>query len=304
MTRASASSPRLHGIVVVDKPAGWTSHNVVARLRRLLGERQIGHGGTLDPAATGVLPLAVGDATKVVEYLSDAAKTYLADVTLGVETDSHDLDGHVVRVIPADHIQQADIESALKQFQGPIDQIPPMHSALKMGGRRLYDLARAGLSVDRPARQVIIYELKLMAWSPPTVTLCIDCSKGTYIRSIARDLGDVLGVGAYLSNLVRVRTGPFSLADAWTLAELEATDLIDGWPSIAIHPDEVTRDQSALLLGAEATAVWRNGGSLRGTDPVAGPVRVYDPEGEWLGVGRYDDQTASWRPVKVIRMAA
>jgi tRNA pseudouridine55 synthase len=304
MTAKPSQPERFHGILVVDKPAGWTSHDVVGRIRRLLGERHVGHAGTLDPAATGVLPLAVGDATKVIEYLSDAAKTYLAEITFGVETDSHDADGRVIRVVPSHELRKAEVERALTSQRGEIEQVPPMHCALKIGGKRLYELARAGLEIDRRPRRVTIFDLRLIAWQPPVATLLIDCSKGTYVRSIARDLGITVGVGAYLSNLVRIRTGPFSLDDAWTLPELAARDCAAEWESIAIHPDEVLIERPVLLLDERASVIWRHGGMLPanfGSDDV---VRVYDGEGTWLGIGRCDVERRVWRPRKVVGVAA
>ncbi|MEA2584500.1 MAG: tRNA pseudouridine55 synthase [Thermomicrobiales bacterium] len=304
MTGKVSRSGRFHGILVVDKPAGWTSHDVVARSRRLLGERHIGHAGTLDPAATGVLPLAVGDATKVLEYLSDASKTYLAEITFGVETDSHDADGRVTRVASVDGLGSAEIEVALVPFAGEIEQVPPMHSALKVGGRRLYELARAGVEVERLPRQITIDELRLIDWQPPVATVLVDCSKGTYVRAIARDLGQAIGTGAHLSNLVRLRTGPFTLDEAWTLEELAEVDFEAEWASVAVHPDEAMRDRPVLVLASPATGIWTNGGHLDAADGDDGPVRVYDAEGTWLGVGRFDAVRGQWRPVKVVRVAA
>jgi tRNA pseudouridine55 synthase len=304
MTAKTTRQGRLHGILVIDKPAGWTSHDVVARARRLLAERHVGHAGTLDPAATGVLPLAVGDATRVVEYLSDASKTYLAEITFGVETDTYDADGRVTATATVAGVDAASIESALSAFRGEIDQVPPMHSALKVGGRRLYDLARAGQEVERPARRVTIEELRLLDWLVPTATVLIDCSKGTYVRSIARDLGAAVGTGAHLSNLVRLRTGPFTLGDAWTLAELAERDVQAEWPSIAVHPDEVMAQRPVLLLDEPAGAVWRNGGFLSAPAGAEGAVRVYDSSGGWLGVGQFDADRRVWRPLKVVGVAA
>ena len=291
---------RLHGIVVIDKPAGWTSHDVVARMRRLLSERRVGHAGTLDPAATGVLPVAVGDATKVLEYLSDASKTYLAEFTFGIETDSHDLDGRLLRMAPTDRLSEATVRTALHAFEGQIDQIPPMHSAVKVGGRRLYELARAGVEVERAARRVHIFELRLLDWRPPVATVLIDCSKGTYVRALARDVGAAVGPGAYLSNLVRLRTGPFTLCDAWTMTELAMRDVEAEWPSIALHADEALIDRPALVLDGPTSRVWQNGGWLRLAGQDEGAVRVYGPDGDWLGVGRYEPAAESWRPLKVV----
>jgi tRNA pseudouridine55 synthase len=303
MTGGTARPGRFHGILVVDKPAGWTSHDAVARARRLLGERQIGHAGTLDPAATGVLPLAVGDATKVLEYLSDASKTYLAEITFGVETDSHDLDGRVTDVAPIVGLSAYTIERSLAKLTGEIEQVPPMHSAIKIGGRRLYEFARSGQEIGRAARRVTIYDLRLMAWQPPVATVLVDCSKGTYVRAIARDAGRLVGTGAYLSNLVRLRTGPFTLEDAWTLDELGGVDFAAEWPWVSIHPDTVMADRAALILDEAAIARWENGGSLSAVDGETGPVRVYDTHGAWHGVGRYDGERGAWRPAKVVKVA-
>lgn len=304
MTARASRAPRYHGILVIDKPAGWTSHDVVARARRLLGERQIGHAGTLDPAATGVLPLAVGDATKVVEYLSEASKTYLAEITLGVETDSYDGDGRVLRVTPIYGVTLDDVERGLSGLRGEIDQVPPMHSALKVGGKRLYELARRGEEIERKPRRITISELSLVDWQPPVATVLIDCSKGTYVRSIARDLGESLGVGAFLSNLVRLRTGPFHLEEAWTLGELAEVDLEAEWQTIAVHPDSVMQDRSVLLLDDLTSQSWLNGGMVPDVGDETRPVRIYSGDGDWLGVGRYDVERRVWRPVKTVRAEA
>ena len=292
----------MHGFVVVDKPAGWTSHDVVARARRVFGERQIGHAGTLDPAATGVLPLAVGSATKVLEYLIDASKTYVARVAFGVETDSADGDGTVTMVADPGGLNERTVIEALARFRGPIEQAPPMHSAVKVGGKRLYDLARRGETIARAARQVTVHHLELIAWEPPVATLMIDCSKGTYVRSLAHDLGRVVGVGAYLDDLVRVRTGPFTLCEAWTLAELGAAELPAAWPEIAHHPDMAAAALPAILLNDNDRRRWSHGLAVAsGPAPLQDEVvRAYDQSGGWLGVGRGDATRGAWRPTKVI----
>ncbi|HEX2281203.1 MAG TPA: tRNA pseudouridine(55) synthase TruB, partial [Thermomicrobiales bacterium] len=179
--------PSLHGYLVIDKPAGWTSFDVVARARHLLGEKKIGHAGTLDPAATGVLPLAVGTATKTLEFLNDASKTYLAEVTFGVETDSHDIEGRVTRVTGTGEVTPDALEEVLARFRGSGEQVPPMHAAIKVGGQKLYDLARRGEEIPRSPRPVTFSCLEMLEWNPPTATLLVDCSKGTYIRALARD---------------------------------------------------------------------------------------------------------------------
>ena len=218
---ARAKQPaRLHGLLIIDKPAGWTSHDVVGKLRRLTGERQIGHAGTLDPMATGVLPVAVGDATRAIEFLAGASKRYEAEIVFGVETDAHDADGRVTRVASASTLDERQVRVALTQFTGLFAQIPPMHAAIKVDGVKLYDLARQGISIEREARPVVVHEIDLVAWDAPVATIHVHCSKGFYVRSLARDLGETLGVGAHLGNLVRLSTGPFTLCESWTMGEL------------------------------------------------------------------------------------
>ena len=296
--------PALHGFLVIDKPAGWTSFDVVARARRLLGVRKIGHAGTLDPAATGVLPLAVGHATRVLEYLTEADKTYRADVTFGIATDSHDRDGTVTVVRDASALTGEQIEGALVGFRGPIMQVPPMHSAIKVGGRRLYDLARRGEEIERAPRPVLISSLVLEAWEPPVATFLVDCSKGTYIRALARDLGAVTGAGAHLSRLVRTRSGPFTLADALSLEALAAADLPAAWPRLAQPADSVLADWPSLVLDAGQEIDWRHGKPIpavdAATEPARGRRRVYDAAGTWVGVARADESGQVWRPVKVV----
>ena len=236
-TLERSATPSLHGYLVIDKPAGWTSFDVVARARRLLGEKRIGHAGTLDPAATGVLPLAVGMATKTLEFLNDASKTYLAEVTFGVETDSHDIEGRVTRTAGTEEVTADAVETVLAQFRGAGQQVPPMHAAIKVGGQKLYDLARRGEEIPRSPRPVTFHVLEMLEWNSPVATLLVDCSKGTYIRALARDLGTALGTGAYLSNLVRLRAGPFHLCQAITIDELTRIELPWVWPWVAVHPD-------------------------------------------------------------------
>jgi tRNA pseudouridine55 synthase len=301
------TKPTLHGYLVIDKPGGWTSFDVVARARRILGEKRIGHAGTLDPAATGVLPLAVGAATKTLEFLTDASKTYLADITFGVETDSQDIEGRVTRISDASALTAEDVTAALQGMLGPQEQIPPMHSAIKIGGQKLYELARRGEEIVRPPRPVIFYTLNLCAWNPPVATVLIDSSKGTYIRSLARDLGEVLGTGAYLSNLVRTRSGPFSLDDAITISELEDLPWPWAWPDVAVHPDVPVQAWPALVLDDRAATRWQQGATIpahAGQDGAAGPVRAYDIAGRWLGTGYADEAGAGWRPGKVVTVTA
>ncbi|HEU0115761.1 MAG TPA: tRNA pseudouridine(55) synthase TruB, partial [Thermomicrobiales bacterium] len=263
-----------------------------------------GHAGTLDPAATGVLPLAVGAARKTLEFLAEASKTYEAAIAFGVETDTWDRDGAVVATADASDLTRGQIEAGLTPFRGSFAQTPPMHSAIKIGGRKLYELARKGEEVERPPRPVTIHALDLLAWEPPVARLRIDCSKGTYIRSLAHDLGAALGTGAHLSALRRTRAGPFTLADAVTLEALAAADLPAAWPRLALPPDAPLVDWPALRLDPEAAARWRHGRPIPAADGAAGRCRVYDNAGAWLGIGEATPDGRAWRPTKVVERAA
>ncbi len=214
----------MFGFLNIDKPLGLTSHDVVAKARRKLGIKKIGHAGTLDPLASGVLILCVGAATRLSEYVMDSTKRYRARVRLGIVTTTYDAEGTVVSEREAAHITRAEVEAALTPFLGAIEQVPPMYSAIKQGGVKLYDLARAGETVERAPRPVRIDALTISDWQPQEFTLEVTCSAGTYIRSLAYDLGDALGVGAHLAGLVRVGSGHFTLAQAVPLDNLLAAD--------------------------------------------------------------------------------
>lgn len=293
----------LHGILIIDKEAGWTSHDVVARVRRITGERKVGHTGTLDPAATGVLPVCLGAATKVIEFLQGAGKTYYAEVALGIATDTDDQEGQITAEAAVPRLTVAELDRALDQFRGPIAQIPPMYAAIKQGGRKLYELARAGETVERPPRQVTINTLALLGWEPPIARLLIDCSKGTYIRAIARDLGAALGCGAHLSRLARLRTGPFYLDQALTLDEL-ATEFVETpWPELALHPDTALLDWPVIILDEAGVLAWRQGKDIQAANGAAGDYcRAYSAAGDWLGLGKFDAERGAWHPEKVVAL--
>lgn len=290
---------RYHGYLVIDKPAGWTSHDVVGKVRRMLHERRVGHAGTLDPAAVGVLPVAIGLATRTVEYLVGSSKAYVADITFGVVTDTADSDGVVTSVTDAQHLRKDDIVQALTRFEGIQLQKPPMHSAIKVAGQRLYERARRGEIIEVAARPITIEQIALEGWEPPTARIRVDCSKGTYIRSLARDIGETVGTGAHLSHLVRIRTGPFWLEDAITLDELESLLATRSWQEIAYHPDVALLDWPAVIVDEQQSATWRTGGAIPVT-AQGDDVRVYDDVGNWLGVGRIDTTRNLLRPIKVV----
>ena len=213
----------MEGIINVLKPPGMTSSDVVVWMRRVLKTKKIGHTGTLDPGVAGVLPLCVGKGTRLAEYITEQGKAYLAEVTFGVTTDTQDAFGKEVHQTKPD-LKQSDLERVIPNFLGKLSQTPPMYSAVRKEGKHLYEYARQGLSIERTPREVFIYNLKLVKWYEgefPRAILDIECSKGTYIRTISHDLGQALGCGAHMSNLLRVRSGPFKIQESWTLEEIE-----------------------------------------------------------------------------------
>ncbi len=298
----------MDGILNLNKPAGLTSFAVVARVRRVTGQRQVGHAGTLDPLATGVLPIFLGTATRVMEYLSDQVKSYRAGVQFGVTTDSYDAEGAVTSTQDASGVTREMVEQALAPFRGEVRQTAPLYSALKYHGQPLYKYARKGQSVPLKERTIQISSLELIDWQPPLVTLEITCGKGTYIRSLAHDLGQALGVGAHLKSLVRLKVGPFDLADAIGLSTLEqacstgqAEDLLypadyvlTGFPAIVVANQQTCNllHGSPLSLGDQQ--------SLTANPPSPGDrVRAYDEAGNFLGILRYEADRALWQPEKV-----
>ncbi|HUG15207.1 MAG TPA: tRNA pseudouridine(55) synthase TruB [Thermomicrobiales bacterium] len=283
--------PGLNGLLLVDKPVGITSHDVVSRVRRLVGMTRVGHGGTLDPFASGVVVVAVGQATRVLQYVQHSDKRYLAHVVLGVETDSHDIEGEILaRRAVTEWPSVSDVEQAASLFTGAIEQVPPRHSAIKIAGRKMYDLARAGVKVDVPSRSVNVYSIDVLSYDPPDLRIAVHCGKGTYIRSIARDIGSALGIGAYCHGLRRYVNGPFCLKDCWTLDDLDEAHQQARWSSIAIHPDAAIAHLDALVVDETGVAAWYHGRSIhvsttRLVDDGA-LLRVYASDGRFLGVGR------------------
>lgn len=300
----------MDGIFVIDKAAGMTSHDVVARVRRLLGQKRVGHAGTLDPLATGVLPVLAGQATRVAEYLSESGKAYRATVRFGVETDTYDAEGTVVREAPV-ALTLAEIEAALPAFLGEQLQVPPLYSAIKRAGQPLYKLARAGEQVTPEPRPVVIYALRPVAWEPPDLVLEVECGKGTYIRSLAHDLGARLGTGAHLAGLVRTRSGSFTLRQAITLEALEEALTGEAWRDHLYAADEALLDRRAAILGPDQAARLKNGQPLRFAAPslIAEPpsedelLRAYSTDGRFLGLARWEAAAGAWLPHKVLEIA-
>ncbi|MGI6499029.1 MAG: tRNA pseudouridine(55) synthase TruB [Oscillospiraceae bacterium] len=289
-----------NGILVIDKPAGWTSHDVVARLRRLLGERRIGHGGTLDPMATGVLPVFVGRATRAVEFAMEGTKEYIAGLRLGITTDTQDCTGSVLEQRPV-LADPAGLEQVLSQFRGSLRQIPPMYSAVKHNGKKLYELARSGKEVERAPRAIFIDTLEQLERQTETdYLLRVVCSKGTYIRTLCHDIGQALGCGGAMYSLNRTRSACFTLDQAVSLdAVSEQAEM--GRASALLSPvDHCFLDHPALQIPPDLSQKCRNGASVP-FGGVPGTYRVYDEEtGEFLLLGTLEPQEAGGllKPIK------
>lgn len=306
---------KVEGILNIDKPRGRTSFSIVALVRRLSGERRVGHAGTLDPEATGVLPVCLGQGTRIIQFFADAAKTYRAEIELGVATDTYDASGKVTQRKDASGITLAQLESALTAFRGVIQQTPPMYSAVKYHGQPLYKLARAGIEVERKSRPAQIYRLEIIEWQSPIFTLEVDCGKGTYIRSLAHDLGQALGCGAYLKNLIRLRYGLFDLKDSVSIPELENAFRYGYWQHLLYPVDTVLLRYSAVLFDSAAEdAISKGslppsptGNGVQRTDYLGPPspddeyCRAYAIDGRFLGVLWFNRERGRWQPKKVFR---
>ena len=294
----------MDGILNINKPAGKTSYTIVAMIKRLTGEKRVGHAGTLDPMATGVLPICVGQATRLVEYLMDTTKTYRAEIELGVSTDSYDQEGTITRREDASGITLEQLETALNSFRGVITQIPPMYSAIKHQGKPLYELARAGIDVERKSRTAKIYSLELNNWKNPILNIEVTCGKGTYIRSLANDLGQALGCGAMLKNLERSRYGIFDINEAVTPERFEEACQDGYWQSMLYPMDSILSLWETVIVGEEKTQAIRNGALItlaENTSNKAGSefCRVYTWDGSLLGILHFDTTKKQWQPEKV-----
>jgi tRNA pseudouridine55 synthase len=294
----------ISGILNVNKPADMTSHDVVLRVRRLTGQRKVGHAGTLDPMATGVLLLCLGQATRVTEYLMAGRKRYRAVVRFGVSTDTYDADGTVTQSVESFYLSQDQLVDALASFRGVIQQIPPPYSAIRQKGQRLYELARRGIAVQAPPRTVEIYGLDLVAWEPPHLTLDVTCSPGTYVRSLAHDLGQMLGVGAHLSELTRLASGKWRLEDAITLDDLQRQVEAGDWVHL-LHPlDAALQDFDRVDLTVDlAQQVIHGQAVLLDGRPQTSLVRAYAPDGNLVALLQPSRRAGLWQPKKVFSKA-
>lgn len=278
----------MNGIVIVDKPQGWTSQDVTARLRRVFNTRRIGHGGTLDPMATGVLPVFVGRATRGVEFFEHAEKVYETTLRLGLTTDTEDISGTVLTQNPVS-ITPEQVEAVLNRFRGDIMQIPPMYSAIKVDGRKLYDLARKGVEVERKPRPITVFELTLLSMEACDVRLRVHCSKGTYIRTLCKDIGDALGCGGCMAQLRRICAGEYTLAHAVPLETLlESENPQDYLKSV----DSMFASFHAVTLTPKQALRCRNGNDFSVSLPD-GKYRTYSESGEFMSLSLVHDGVMS-----------
>ncbi|MEX0762744.1 MAG: tRNA pseudouridine(55) synthase TruB [Dehalococcoidia bacterium] len=304
----SITTVAVGGFLNVHKEPGWTSTDVVRKVKGLTGVKKVGHGGTLDPIASGVLPICLGVATRFAETILMGGKMYTLTVRLGVATDTYDAEGAPVKELDPSGITEQQVLQALSQFTGRIDQTPPMYSAVKHKGRRLYELARAGVEVERKARQVDVYSLRMSRWVPPELELQVECGRGFYARSLAHDLGIVLGNAAHLSGLIRTRSGRFLIEEASTVDEIASSAEAGNWQKLLMPVDFTLQDMRAVVLDpmrqelvqhGQALPISEFGGPANGIQPGE-RVRGYSRDGRLLAILVYEPQKLGWRPEKVI----
>jgi tRNA pseudouridine55 synthase len=290
---------QVFGFLNIDKPQGITSHDVVASVRRLsrssTATKKVGHAGTLDPLATGVLILCLGHATRLSEYAMQSTKQYCATIHLGIETDTYDAEGEIVSQTDASHITKEQLEAAFLPFIGDIQQVPPIYSAIKKDGKKLYELARQGQEIELESRSVHIYNITLQARNPPHVVLDITCAAGTYIRSLAHDIGEKLAVGAHLSALIRTRSGGFKLENAVALDALLEND---NWQQHIIAPKDALSDWQTCLLNEEQITEIRQGRMIENDSSLSNDyIMAYMADGHLLAV--LENRGKHWKPHKV-----
>lgn len=288
----------ISGVIVIDKPIGMTSHDVVQVVRKGTNIRRAGHTGTLDPRASGVLVVLVGPAVRLSEYVSASDKRYQAVVQLGTTTDTYDADGRVLSTTSVD-ISEKQFDDVLQSFVGQIEQVPPPYSSVKVKGRHAYDMARSGEEVDLEPRTINVYNLDLLEWAPPEAVIDVYCSSGTYVRSLAHDLGEKLGCGAHLIGLRRTKSGRFTLRDAVPLRKLREAFENDTWQSFIIPAAEALSDWPAIELTAEQLDIVRHGRRIPAEMGVGNMARAIGEDGELIGLLELDPETQEWQPKKV-----
>lgn len=301
--------PAVNGFVNLYKPSGITSMEALRQVKRITGQRKkVGHGGTMDPLARGILPVCFGQATRLMDFVVAGAKRYVMEIKLGVTTTTYDGEGEVVKTGDAGGLTRERIEDALQSFMGVIDQTPPMYSAVKVQGQRLYKLARAGIEVERKARSVEIYNIRIVKWAPPDLVLDVESGKGAYMRSLAHDLGEALGCGGHVADLERLRCGAFQAESSLTLDHLKTSgDDALGWQQHLLPVDWVLRDLKSVTVGRQAEQYLHHGQSVTLGQPrlEAGYLeqfRAYSSDGRFLALVRFDLAGNAWWPIKVFNL--
>lgn len=291
-------SNAISGVIVVDKPVGLTSHEVVQIIRRGTGIRRAGHTGTLDPRASGVLVILVGPAVRLSEYVSASDKRYQAIIRLGTTTDTYDADGTVTKSADVD-ITEEKFNEVLQTFVGEIEQVPPPYSAVKVQGKKAYEMAREGEEVELAPRIINVYSLELLEWTPPEAVIDVYCSSGTYVRSLANDLGEKLGCGASLTGLRRTKSGRFTLRDAVAMRKLRDSFLDGTWYQYLIPAAEALSDWKAVELTHEQVEAIRHGHRIPAADSDVTSARGVSEAGELIALLEYVAETKEWQPKKV-----
>jgi tRNA pseudouridine55 synthase len=291
------SGDEMNGIINILKPPGMTSHDAVSYIRRVFAMKKVGHAGTLDPAAAGVLPVFLGSATRLIEYSTEAAKSYRVEVTFGFETDTGDDTGKVTQTGPCELPARQRLEEVLATFIGAITQIPPVYSAIKVDGKKLYELARAGIAVEPKARQVHIHDIRILEVRQSTLLLDVDCSKGTYIRSLCQDIGRKLGCPAVMSFLVRTKVGDFTLEQAVSIEEISNKK-----EAIVLPLDFAVAHLPLVKLSPSECKDLQQGKAVFTQTCPSSLVRLYDTQERLVGIGQYDSTSSLLKPVKILSL--
>ncbi len=304
MARRRNTGRPVHGILLLDKPDGLTSNDALQQVKRLFKARKAGHTGSLDPLATGVLPICLGEATKASAFLLDADKRYQVVCKLGERTETQDAEGDIIETRPVGDYSDADIEAVLSKFRGPQEQIPPMYSAVKHEGQRLYKLARQGIEVERKPRSIVIHELSVVSWESPYLEIEVHCSKGTYVRTLADDIGEALGCGAHVTGLRRTGVGPYDASELVTLERLEAVadEGLGALDGLLLPVETALAHWPGVNLNGDAAFYLRQGQPvLVPKAPTSGWVRLYEGESRFLGMGEIldDGRVAPRRLMKI-----
>lgn len=296
----------IHGVININKEKGYTSHDVVAKLRGIVGQKKIGHTGTLDPDATGVLPVCLGKATKLCDMLTDKSKTYETIMLLGKTTDTQDISGSVLSESSVESIDEDAVKKCIGEFVGDYLQVPPMYSALKVNGKKLYELARQGIEVERKARPVVIHEIKILEIALPRVRMEVSCSKGTYIRTLCHDIGLKLGCGACMEELIRTKVSCFEISDSLTLGQVQELKEAGKIEEILVPIDAMFSEYEAVTLKKEFASFAYNGNLFlpkhihEKLELVDGKnVRVYDEDGRFIAIYAFDKNKRTFQIVKM-----